>query len=179
MNWPNGNLPTDILARLNTKIEEFGSVASDLSGAEGSLEVQKFSVGLFMILMGSEDPRLREELLSKGANWDTEEPELAQIQKYLNRLLSGRLQDAADYFEKSEDHKSSLIAAGVIQAKSQAAKVSAKKRHESNNLTKTKALKFYAANKKKYSNKVEAAYDLAKRFPPLKYETYYKAIKSF
>jgi len=71
MNWPNGNLPTDILARLNTKIEEFGSVASDLSGVEGSLEVQKFSVGLFMILMDSEDPRLREELLSKGANWDS------------------------------------------------------------------------------------------------------------
>ena len=177
MNWPDEKLPTDMLARLNTKIEEFGSVASDLSGAEGSLEVKKFSVELFMILMGSEDPRLSEELLSKGANWDTEEPELAQIQQYLNRLFSGKHQEAADYFEKAEAHKASMISEGLTQAKSQAGTDRVNKKHGPNNRIKAEAIEFYKKNEGDYASKTQAAHDLEIRFPPLKAETYSKALK--
>ena len=177
MNWPDRNLPPDIQARMNQKIEEFRLAASDLHGAEGALEVKKLSVELYKIWSGSDATLTEAELLSKGSNWNTDEPELAQIQKYLNRLLSGRLQEAADYFEKSENYKASLIAQGVVESRSRAATDNANKRHASNNSTKTRALNYYAEHKKKYRNKVEAAYDLAERFPPLKYETYYKALK--
>ena len=177
MNWPDRNLPPDIQARMNQKIEEFRLAASDLHGAEGAREVKKLSVELYKIWSDSDATLTEAELLSKGSNWNTDEPELAQIQKYLNRLLSGRLQEAADYFEKSENYKASLIAQGVVESRSRAATDNANKRHASNNSTKSRALKYYVEHKKNYRNKVEAAYDLAERFPPLKYETYYKALK--
>ena len=41
MNWPDRNLPPDIQARMNQKIEEFRLAASDLHGAEGAREVKK------------------------------------------------------------------------------------------------------------------------------------------
>ena len=130
MSWPDENLAPDVLAKLNKKIKEFDSITTDLKGAEGAIIVQKFCIDLYIIWKSSEDPRTREELLKKGSSWDTEEPNLAHIQKYINRLMTGKLQDASDYFENSLQHTESIVEEGVFQNRSQNAKKNAHKLHE-------------------------------------------------
>jgi len=174
--WPDDQLDPIMLAKLNDRISVFMSNSTELADIEGSLEVKKLSIDLYKIWRGSADTSTEEELLVKGANWDTEEPKLAQIQKYLNRLLSGKHQEASDYFEKSVEHKKSIISEGLDQAKSQAGTDRVNKKHGPNNRTKAKAIEFYKINKDDYVSKTQAAHDLEIRFPPLKAETYYKAL---
>ena len=177
MSWPDENLPPEILAKLNKKIEEFESVTTELKGAEGAFIVQNLCIDLYMIWKSSEDPRTREELLKKGSSWDTEEPNLAHIQKYINRLMAGKLQDASDYFENALQHTESIVKEGVRQDRTQNAKNNAQKRHGENNQIKKSALDFYKTNKNSYKTKKAAARDLEDRFPPLSFHTYLNALK--
>jgi len=120
MNWLNRDLPPKILKKLDAKIKRFMSEQADLNGAEGSLEVKKFCIDLYKVYKDKDDQRTEEELLAMGERWDTDIPELAHIQKYINRLMSGRLQEASDYFEHAailEESKKEKAASNAYKAR--------------------------------------------------------------
>jgi hypothetical protein len=107
MNWLNRDLPPKTLEKLDAKIKLFMSEQTELDGAEGSLEVKILCIDLYKVYKDKDDQRTEEELLAMGERWDTDEPELAHIQKYINRLMSDRLQEASDYFEEAAEHEAS------------------------------------------------------------------------
>jgi hypothetical protein len=177
MKWLNRDLPPKILKKLDAKIKRFMSEQTDLDGAGGSLEVKKLCIDLYKVYKDKDDRRTEEELLAMGERWDTDIPELAHIQKYINRLMSDRLQEASDYFEDAAILEESKKEKAASNAKSKNAKESANIRHRPNNRIIAKAMKYYSKNIGDYKNKTQAACDLAIRFPPLKTATYYKKIK--
>ena len=82
---------------------------------------------MYVIYKGSNSPqdkfRLEQEIILKGKNWDTDDPTLAQIQKYVNRVLSGQNNAATDYLSKAIEHEQTsktVSAAKVIQVKGRA-----------------------------------------------------------
>lgn len=91
--------------------------------------------------------------------------------------MTERLAEASEYMERATNRKVFIISEGVTQAKSISAKESANKGHAANNRIKAEAIDYYKNNQHKYTNKTQAAYDLEIKYPPLKFETYYKALK--
>jgi hypothetical protein len=125
MKWLNRDLPPKILKKLDAKIKRFMSEQTDLDGAGGSLEVKKLCIDLYKVYKDKDDRRTEEELLAMGERWDTDIPELAHIQKYINRLMSDRLQEASDYFEDAAILEESKKEKAASNAKSKNAKESA------------------------------------------------------
>lgn len=87
MNWPYKNLRADILAKYNARITKFELEQTDLAdpsanNIEGAAALE-LCIDLYTILKESEDPRIKEQLLVMGGGWDTEKPELTDIQNLL------------------------------------------------------------------------------------------------
>ena len=101
------------------------------------------------------------------------------IQKYVNRVLAGKLNSATDYLEKAIQHKSEVeknAAAGRVKEMGQSG---ANTKHANNNQVKANAIAYYLQNRDQYSTKKAAAVDLERRFPPLSWTTYLGALKQY
>ena len=177
MNWPDRDLPPKVLENLDAKIELFMSQKTALDNEEGMSKVKKFSVDLYKIYVGKNDLRTEEELLAKGEKWDTDEPKLTHIQKFINRLMSDKLQEASDYFENAAKYAELINSEAVFNSRRKSAKASADKKHRGNNRIKADAIAYYLKNRETFVTKGDAARKLEKRFPPLSYRTYYDALK--
>ena len=183
MNWPsNSGLSSEVEQLLNNRLKHFLDVNPDQHGGEDGIEVQRLIIDLYVIYKSAESPleksRLQQEIIQIGSLWDTDDPVFAQIQKYVNKVMSGEYNGATDYLSKAIRHQDSLKSEGATHQKQKQAEAGGLARHAEDNAVKAAAIEFYALNKHKYKTKKEAAVDLEARFPPLSWHTYRSILKA-
>ncbi len=182
MTWlTSRSVSAEVEQKLEKRINEYLANDSSNDGGKDGGAAKELVIELYLIIEGHADHQ-REELLRQhitklAAEWDSDDPELAHIQKYLNRLFSVRKQSASDYIDRAVNQQIASTAAIIHSAKKSAATHSANSKHEQNNAAKNAALAYYEKNKSSYSSKKIAACDLESKFPPLKCSTYYRLLK--
>jgi len=182
MNWLSRRPVTaEVEVKLKERIQSFIEENTTNNGGSDYLSVKKLIQDLYLIVKLETDSKHSKILINRiselAASWDSEEPELAHIQKYLNRLFSNREQLASDYIDRSINLKIESDNALSKKAKSDTAKNNAQlKNHETNQIKKA-ALKYYEENHEKFKLKKEAARELELKFPPIKYSTYYRSLR--
>ena len=184
MNWPkNSGISPEVEVALNSKIQEFLDADSQPNGGENAQEVQGLIIDLYLIYKNATTPietaRLKQEIIAKGASWDTDDPVLAQTQKYVNRVLSGRYGEATEYLSKTLEHNEALRSEGEAIHKHQLGKSGGESKNLKNNQVKAAALNHYKQNSHLYPTKKAAAVALEKQFPPLSWQTYRDLLKKF
>lgn len=184
MRWDNtSGLSPEIEKELNDKIKIWLEENQNNNGGEDSREVQKLIIELHAIYKGAKSnldkARLQQEIIHLGKHWDTDEPELAQIQKYVNRVMEGQYKSADAYVAKVDQHIHDLKVQGTKEKIKTTGQAGALKRHEETNKVIDLAKQHYLANKRSYRTKKEAARDLANRFPPVKFGTYVNKLKTW
>lgn len=182
MNWPsNSGLSLEVEQLLNNRLNSFLDENPEPNGGEDGIEVHRLIIDLYVIYKGAESPlekaRLQQEIIQMGKLWDTDAPAFAQIQKYVNRVLSGQYSAATDYLSKATEHLTNLKAEGAADQKKKQGAAGGQAKHAENNKVKGDAVKFYKQNKLKYKTKKAAAVDLEARFPPLSWLTYRDILK--
>jgi len=182
MNWLNSRpITSEVEAMLNARIQSFIEENTANDAGSDHLSVKKLIDDLFMIVKLETDTKhskiLTERISALAASWDSEEPKLAHIQKYFNRLYSGREQLASDYIDRSINLKIESDNALTKQVKSDTAKNNANLKNLETNLIKEAALNYYYQNFDKFKAKKDAARELELKFPPIKYSTYYKILR--
>jgi len=182
MNWPsNSGLSLEVEQLLNNRIKHFLDANSEQNGGEDGIEVQRLIIDLYVIYKNSESPletaRLQQKIIQMGKLWDTDDPAFAQIQKYVNRVLSGQYSAATIYLSKVTEHLTNLKAEGATDQKKKQGAAGGQAKHAENNKAKADAVEFYKQNQLKYTTKKAAAVDLETRFPPLSWQTYRDILK--
>jgi hypothetical protein len=182
MNWLSRRPVTaDVEVKLKERIQNFIEENTANDGGSDHLSVKKLIQDLYLIVKLETDSKhskiLTERISALAASWDSEEPELAHIQKYLNRLFSNREQLASDYIDRSINLKIESDNVLSKQAKSDTAKNNAHLKNLETNQAKEAALKYYEENHAKFESKKEAARELELKFPPIKYSTYYRSLR--
>lgn len=182
MNWLNRRPVTaEVALKLKERIQNFIEENTAIDGGCDHLSVKKLIQDLYLIVRLETDSKYSKMLIDRiselAASWDTEEPELAHIQKYLNRLFSDREQLATDYIDRSINLKIESDNALSKQAKSDTAKNNAHLKNLETNQVKEAALNYFNGNSHKFKTKKEAARELELKFPPIKYSTYYRYLR--
>jgi hypothetical protein len=182
MTWlTSRSVSAEVEQKLEKRINEYLANDSSHNGGMDGGAAKELVIELYLIIEGNADPEqeelLREQITKMAAEWDSDDTQLAHIQKYLNRLFSVREQSASDYIDRAVNQQIASTTAIVHSAKKSAATHSANSKHEKNNAAKNAALAYYEKNKANYSSKKNAARDLESKFPPLKYSTYYRLLK--
>jgi hypothetical protein len=183
MNWLSRRPVTaEVEVKLKERIQSFIEENTANDGGSDYLSVKKLIQDLYLIVKLETDSKQSKILIDRiselAASWDSEEPELAHIQKYLNRLFSNREQLASDYIDRSINLKIESDNELSKQTKSDTAKNNAHLKNLETNQVKEAALNYFNENRHKYKTKKEAAYELASKFPPLKYTTYYRILRT-
>ena len=184
MNWNNSTgLDAATEALLNNRIQKYLDEDYSASAGDDAQAVHTLILELYGIYKCASGPigiyKAQQEIIAKGKQWDTDDPALAQIQKYVNRILAGKLNSATEYLEKAIQHKSEVeknAAAGRVKEMGQSG---ANAKHANNNQVKENAIAYYLQNRDQYSTKKAAAVDLERRFPPLSWTTYLGALKQY
>ncbi len=182
MNWLNRRpVSSEIEVKLKERIQSFIKENTTNDGGSDHLSVKKLIQDLYLIVKLETESKhskiLIERISELAANWDSEEPELAHIQKYLNRLFSDREQLATDYIDRSITSKIKSEEQLIKQAKSDTAKNNAHLKNLEINQVKEAALNYFNENSYKFKTKKEAARELELKFPPIKYSTYYRSLR--
>ncbi len=180
--WPDSpEISHAVRFKLNSRIAQFLQEDTSDDGAKDGHAIQNLVLDLIAIYSETEG-KLNEgasqlSTIVSGLEWDTEEPKFAHIQKYINRLFSGRLLEAHEYIDKAISQRladDAEIARGAIR------ETGAKGGNEKNRLHKEaikNAMAFYQDNHSKFKTKKAAAYECAVRFPPVKMSTYYRILR--
>ncbi len=184
MNWNNSTgLDAATEALLNNRIQKYLDEDSSASGGDDAQGVHALILELYGIYKSASGPigiyKAQQEIIAKGKQWDTDDPALAQIQKYVNRVLAGKFNSATGYLEKAIQHKievQKIAAADRLKVMGQSG---ANAKHANNNQVKANAIAYYLQNHDQYSTKKAAAVDLERRFPPLSWTTYLGVLKKY
>ena len=110
MKWPQDTkISADVQEKLNERLDRFLAEDESTDGGKDSAAVQLLCIDLYAITHGftgtvAEVADLF-EFASNAAEWDTEEPQLAHIQKYLNRLFAGSDHAAHTYIDIAINQK--------------------------------------------------------------------------
>jgi hypothetical protein len=184
MKWINDNsLSNEIEQLLNDRLQKYLDADSNPRGGENAQAVQNLILDLYVIYKGSNSPqekfRLEQEIILKGKNWDTDDPTLAQIQKYVNRVLSGQNSAATDYLSKAIEHEQTSKAVGAAKVIQVNGRAGAEKRHAGTNKILEEAKQFYLSNPSQFDSKKQAAIVLSEKFPPIKPGTYTNKLKNW
>jgi len=184
MRWDNtSGLSPEIENQINDKIKIWLEENQNANGGEDSREVQKLIIELYAIYKGGNSHlnkvQLQQEIIHNGKHWDTDEPALAQIQKYVNRVMKGHYKSANAYVTKVDEHVNELKAEGAKEIIKSTGQAGALKRHEETNDAIDQAKQYYLKNKGTYPTKKAAARDLAIRFPPVQFGTYLNKLKTW
>jgi len=182
MTWlKEGSVSSEVERLLNQRIQSYIDENNSDNGGEDAQAVQKLIIDLYLIYKEADSPsdkfNLQQEIIHKGTSWDTEDPALAQIQKYVNRVLIGQYHTATQYLAKAIEHKiqtERIAGASHLSKHSQTGGIA---KHAANNIVKAKALEYFQNNRHIYKTKKDAAVDLEKLFPPLSWQTYLGLLK--
>lgn len=184
MNWNNSTgLDAVTEALLNDRLQKYLDSDSSESGGNDAQAVRELIFDLYAIYKSASDPigvyEAQQEIIAKGKQWDTDDPSLAQIQKYVNRVLDGRLISAADYIEKATQHTSEIQNNAATGRVKEMGKSGGNAKHANNNQVKANAIAYYLQHRSQYPTKKAAAVDLERRFPPLTWTTYQGVLKKY
>jgi type I site-specific restriction-modification system R (restriction) subunit len=182
MNWLNLRpVSAEVELKLKERIQNFIEENTANDGGNDHLSVKKLIQDLYLIVKLGADSKHSKILIDRiselAASWDSEEPELAHIQKYLNRLFSDRKELASEYIDRSINLKIESDNALSKQTKSDTAKNNAHLKNLETNQVKEAALNYFNKNSHKFKTKKEAARELELMFPPIKYSTYYRSLR--
>ena len=113
MKWENlTGLDPTIEALLNDRIQKYLDADPSASGGDDAQAVHALILELYAIYKAALDPigihNAQQEIIAKGKQWDTDDPALAQIQKYVNRVLGGQFSSATEYLDKAIQHRSEI-----------------------------------------------------------------------
>jgi hypothetical protein len=183
MKWPNAlDMPTAIAEQLEQRMARFIEEDQSEDGGSDGAAVHRLIIDLYSIAtanLSSEDADTRiADLISRGLEWDTEDPRLVNAQKYINRLFAGRFSEAHNYIDRARTAKIEDESIAGQAAISKVGAIGGKKAHEAKAATISAALRYYENNRSTFRNKVEAACELAERFPPVAQKTYYRRLCS-
>lgn len=183
MKWPNdGSAPRSIIEKMNDRIKRFLDEDPSENGGADCAAVKELIVDLQQIWVG-DVPRIEQEerlksLQEFGSTWDTDDPQLTHIQKYLNRLLSDEETRATDYISAVIEQRAKDEETIGRQALSESGTKGGKKKHETTNRVKEAAILYYEQHKQVFTSKKEAARYLEQKFPPIKFSTYYRFLSN-
>ena len=184
MNWPkNSGISPEVEVALNSKLQEFLNANAQPNGGENAQEVQGLIIELYLIYKEAITPieavRLKQEIIAKGASWDTDDPALDQIQKYVNRISAGQFNTATEYLDKAITHNENLKTAGAIEIIQKNGRDGAVKRHKETNQILEQAEKYYLENRNQFRSKKQAAIELSEKFPTIAVGTFGNKLKKW
>ncbi len=125
----------------------------------------------------AEKKQIAKDTKRTALNWDADDASLSTTQKLFNRLAAGRYADAIKLAESSVNEKTKT-AKKIMQS---SGKNGGEKKNEKTTEIIKKAIEYYKTNQSKWvgwGRKKAAAHELADKFPPIKFSTYQKHLKS-
>jgi hypothetical protein len=182
MKWPDDSKITpEVQDRLNGRLAQFLAEDGSSDGGKDSAAVRLLCLDLYSIYHGCEETN--DEVVKlfdfafNAAEWDTEEPALAHIQKYINRLFTSRDEEANSYLDRAIneriDEDADVAAATMSQHGSRGGTAS----QLQNRKAVAAALQHYQQHHAQFRNKKEAAWHYENLFPPVKFSTYYRILR--
>jgi len=121
--------------------------------------------------------QISEDTRHMALSWDVDDARLSTTQKLFNRLAAGRYVDAINLAESSINEKARTLKT-IMQS---TGKKGGEKKNQESTATIKKAIEYYTANQTKWQGrgrKKSAAWELVDKFPPIKFATYQKHLKS-
>ena len=184
MRWDNtSGLSLKVEDQLNEYLRAWLDENSSTNDCIDARETQKLIIDLYAIYKGVSSPldkaRLQSEITHKGAQWDTDNPALAQIPKYVNRVMKGHYQSADEYLSNADQHTNALITEGANKKIRSNGLAGANKRHAEINKVIEEAKQYYLANKAAYPTKKAAARALNAKYPQVKFGTFVNKLKAW
>jgi hypothetical protein len=181
--WPDdANLPGAVRDLVEQRINEFLVADNGSDGAQDGHAVQEFILDLYSIInacVDSADEGARHmELILTGMEWDTDEPRLAHIQKYINRLFADRQHDAYVYMDKVLDQRTADAAAAAKRGVAETGSLGGSAKNKATTDAVDRALVHYRANSTLFASKKAAAAYYEQHFPPVKFSTYYRILRN-
>jgi len=183
MKWPNDESASrSTIEKMNDRIKRFlDEDPSENGGADGAA-AKELIIDLHRIWVGdaplTEQEERRKSLREFGRTWDTDDPRLTHIQKYLNRLLGDEDTRATDYISAVIEQRAKEEEIIGRRTLSESGARGSKKKHEPTNRVKEVALLYYEQHEQEFASKKEAARYLEQNFPPIKFTTYYRFLCS-
>jgi hypothetical protein len=175
-------IAAEVQDRLQERLDRFLAEDESIDGGKDSAAVLLLCIDLYSIAHRftgtvAEVAELF-EFASYAAEWDTEEPHLAHIQKYLNRLFSGSDHAAYMYIDRAIKQKiaaeAGVAAATMSRNGSKGGTAAQLKKVEAI----AQAQQHYQLNHTQFKNKKEAARRYEELFPPVKFSTYYRVLRT-
>ena len=183
MKWPQDTkISADVQEKLNERLDRFLAEDESTDGGKDSAAVQLLCIDLYAIAHGftgtvAEVADLF-EFASNAAEWDTEEPQLAHIQKYLNRLFAGSDHAAHTYIDRAINQKIAADASVATVTMSRNGSLGGKATQLKKVEAIAQAQQHYQLNHTQFKNKKEAARRYEELFPPVKFSTYYRILRT-
>jgi len=183
MKWPQDTkISADVQEKLNERLDRFLAEDESTDGGKDSAAVQLLCIDLYAITHGftgtvAEVADLF-EFASNAAEWDTEEPQLAHIQKYLNRLFAGSDHAAHTYIDIAINQKIAAEARVATVTMSRNGTLGGRATQRKKVEAIAQAKQHYQQNHTQFKNKKEAARRYEELFPPVKFSTYYRILRT-
>ena len=171
----------DIQDRLKERLDQFIVEDESSDGGKDSAAVQLLCIDLYAIAHGftgtvAEVADLF-EFASNATDWDTEEPQLAHIQKYLNRLFAGSDHAAHTYIDRAINQKIAADARVATVTMSRNGSLGGRATQRKKVEAIAQAKQHYQQNHAQFKNKKEAARRYEELFPPVTFKTFYRTLR--
>jgi hypothetical protein len=183
MKWPqDAKISVDVQERLNERLAKFIAEDGSSDGAKDSAAVRVLCLDLYSIYHGFKgtDDEVANlfDFASNADEWDTDEPKLVHIQKYINRLFAGRDQSVHTYIDSAINEQIAAHAEVAAATMSRNGSLGGR----ASQLEKVEAIaqaqQHYQLNHAQFKNKKEAARRYEELFPPVKFSTYYRILRT-
>lgn len=175
-------IAANVQDRLQERLDRFLAEDESTDGGKDSAAVRLLCIDLYSIFHGctGTDAEVAElfDFASNAADWDTEEPHLAHIQKYLNRLFAGSDQAAHTYLDRAINQKIAADASVATVTMSRNGFLGGKATQLKKVEAIAQAQQHYQLNHTQFRNKKEAARRYEELFPPVKFSTYYRILRT-
>ncbi len=180
--WPNNpQISSAVRNKLNARIDKFLLADASPNGAENSDEVENFVLDVMAIFtktFGRPNEGAKQlGIILNGIEWDTDEPRLAHIQKYINRFFAGKASDAYDYLDRALAQRQAddaQVAKGTLRETGSKGGKEKNRRHKE---AQENAIAFYKKNHSMFKTKKEAARYCEQHFPPVAMSTYCRVLR--
>jgi len=182
MKWPDDpNIAPEVKDRLNGRLAQFLAEDGGSDGGKNGDAVRLLCLDLYSIYHGCEeaDDEVTKlfDFAYNAAEWDTEEPTLAHIQKYINRLFASRDDVADSYLDRAINERLQEDADAAAATMSQHGSRGGAASQLQNSKAIAAALQHYQQHHAQFRNKKEAARHYEQMFPPVKFSTYYRILR--
>lgn len=182
MKWQqDAKISPDVQDRLNERVAKFIAENGSNDGAKDSAAVLVLCLDLYSIYHGLEgtddDVEKLFDFASIAEEWDTDEPKLTHIQKYINRLFAGRDQSAYRYIDSAINEQIAADAEVAAATMSRNGSLGGTASQRAKVKAIAQAQEHYRQHHSQFRNKKEAARHYEELFPPVKFSTYYRILR--